>query len=141
MDVSLAEGLQPLRLLLGKEGHHGSTGKPLQRLPVSSGETVDLGAGGKPRLSEPVVALTNDGGDHHIHIRIDSIKDLDWALSKVRRQVPGFSVTADDIRHKGTAAQERLDGEIRIPIALGGLDFFRAVVKSAVNLLAAHSED
>ncbi len=43
VDKSLAEKLQPIRLLLGTEGDHGGTGRPMKKLSVSSGEIVDLG--------------------------------------------------------------------------------------------------
>ena len=139
IDVALAERLQPFRLLLGIEGDHGGTGHPLKNLPVTSGETIDLGPRGQPRLTRPHVNITEEeGGRHQVRVKIGREKDLGWALNEVRKQLPHAKLVADQIKELGVKKIERLDGEVTIDLALGGIEFFRGVLKCCANLFAAH---
>jgi hypothetical protein len=138
IDKALAERLQPYRLLLGIEGDHGGTGQPLKNLPVTSGETIDLGPRGQPRIVRSVVNVTEEGGRHQVQVKIGREKDLDWALSEVRKQLPHAKLDREQIKKLGVPKKERLDGEVKLDLNLGGADFFRAVLKCCANLFAAH---
>ena len=138
IDKALAERLQPYRLLLGIEGDHGGTGQPLKNLPVTSGETIDIGPRGQPRIVRPVVKVTEDEGRQQVQVKIGRAKDLDWALSEVRKQLPHAKLDREQIKQLGVEKKERLDGEVKFDLTLGGTDFFRAVLKCCTNLFAAH---
>jgi hypothetical protein len=138
IDVTLAERLQPYRLLLGIEGDHGGTGQPLKNLPVTSGETVDIEAHGKPKIVRPQVTITEDGDRHQVQVKIGRTQDLGWALNEVRKQLPHAEFDQEQIKKLGVQKLERLDGEVKFDLTLGGLDFFRAVLKCCANLFAAH---
>jgi hypothetical protein len=102
IDKVLAQRLQPFRLLLGIEGDHGGTGEPLKKLPATSGETIDLGPRGQPWLSRPHVAISEGPeGSHRVQIKIDRERDLGWALSEVRKQLPFAKLDQEEIKKLG----------------------------------------
>lgn len=138
IDVTLAERLQPFRLLLGIEGDRGGTGKPLKNLPVTSGETVDIGTYGNPKIVRPHVKITDEGDRHQVQIKVGRKEDLAWALNEVRKQLPHVKFDQEQIQKLGVEKQERLEGEVKLDLTLGGIDFFRAVLKCCANLFAAH---
>jgi hypothetical protein len=138
IDVTLAERLQLFRLLLGIEGDHGGTGKPIKNLPVTSGETVDIGAHGIPKIVRPHIKITDEGDRHQVQVKIGREKDLAWALNEVRKQLPHVKIDQEQIRNLGVEKQERLDGEVKFDLTLGCIDFFRGVLKCCANLFAAH---
>ncbi len=139
IDVTLAKRLQPFRLLLGIEGDHGGFGQPLKNLQVTSGETVDIGAHGTPKFVRPQIKITEDGDRHQVQVKIGRKQDLGWALNEVRKRLPNANVDEEQIKSLGVEKKkERIDGEVKIELMLGGLDFFRAVLKCCANLFAAH---
>ena len=138
IDAALAQHVQPFRLLLGIEGDHGGTGQPLKNLPVTSGETIDLGPRGQPRLVRPHVNITEEGDRHQVQVKIGREKDLGWALNEVRKLLPHAKLDPEQIKKLGVEKKERLDGEVKFDLTLGGIDFFRAVLKCCANLFAAH---
>ncbi len=138
IDTALEEGLRPFRVLLGTKGDHGGTGKPFEKLKVTSGETIDLGPGGEPKIVRPFVQIVEHDGNRHVRIRVGREQDIDWALHEVEKAIPGATFDHQRIKSIGTKSRERLDGEVAIPVCLGGLDFFRAVLKCCANLVAAH---
>ncbi len=140
IDTAMSERLQPYRLLLGIEGDHGSTGQPLKNLTVSSGETIDLGPRGEPKLVRPQVKITEGpDGQHQVQVKIGREKELRRALCEVRKQLPHAKLDTEAIKKLGVKKKERLDGEVGFDLTLGGLDFFRAVLKCCANMFAAHS--
>jgi len=141
IDTVLAERLQPFRLLLGIEGDHGGTGKPLKNLAVTSGETIDLGPRGEPRIVRPSVKIAEEGDRHLVQVKIGREKDLGWALNEVRKELPDAMLDPEQIKKLAVKKKERLDGEVTFDLTLGGLDFFRAVLKCCTNLFAAHNAD
>jgi hypothetical protein len=138
IDVMLAERLQPYRLLLGVEGDRGGVGRPLKNLPVTGGETVDIGPRGQPKMVRPHVKITEDGDRHQVQVKIGREQDLGWALNEVRKQLPHAKLDEEQIKKLAVYKKERLDGEVTFDLTLGGLDFFRAVLKCCANLFAAH---
>lgn len=138
IDTALEEGLRPFRVLLGTQGDHGGTGKPLENLKVTSGETIDLGPGGEPKIVRPFAQVIEQDGKRHVHIRVGREQDIDWALHEVKKEIPGATFDHQRLKSIGRKLRKRLDGEVAIPLSLGGLDFFRAVLKCCANLVAAH---
>lgn len=138
IDTALEEGLRPFRVLLGTTGDRGGTGKPLEKLKVTTGETIDLGPGGEPKIVRPSVQIVEQDGNRHVRIRVGRAQDMEWALHEVKKEIPGATFDHQHLKSIGKKSRERLDGEIAIPLSLGGLGFFRAVLKCCSNLVAAH---
>jgi hypothetical protein len=136
IDARMAEQLQPFRLLLGTKGDHGGTGLPIGNLKATSGETLSFGAHGKPRLARPYVEITDDS---HIRMKLRREADLGWAMNMVREQFPDKELDQEAIRKLGVEKKERVEGAVTIDLAVGGLEFFQAVLKCCVNLFAAHA--
>lgn len=140
IDATLAKRLQPFRLLLGIEGDRGGFGQPLKNLPVTSGETVDIGAHGIPKIVRPQINIIKDGDSdtHQVQVKIGRKQDLGWALNEIRKRLPNAKFDEEQIKNLGVEKKERIDGEVKIDLTLGGVDFFRAVLKCCANLFTAH---
>lgn len=141
IDAALARRIQPFRLLLGTEGNYGGTGERITNLPATSGETVHIGPHGQPSLARPIVTVNEDGDRHQVQLKIDGRKQLGWALNEVKKLLPHAQLDQSKIAGLGVPTRERIDGEITFDLTLGGLDFFRGVLKCCSNLFAAHDRE
>lgn len=74
-------------------------------------------------------------------IRLSRPEQLGWALAKVRKELPHAKVDASMARTIMRTTEGFLAGGINLELDIGGLDFFRGVVKASFNLLAAHADD
>lgn len=136
IDVSLERGLHPLRNLLGTKGGRGNSGPMLKGLSTTQGERVTLPPGKAPSYSEPTVIVSQQQDSRHkVQMRMSSIKQLGWALAKLRHEHPNLTVSEEVVRPLAKSVTGFLSGQIEIPIILGGDDFFRGALKSCFNLL------
>jgi hypothetical protein len=142
IDLAFERGLKLIRNLLATRGGRKGEAPPLKRVSTSAGETVDIAPGWKPSLSEPEVEITRrPDGRHDVKIRMSRPEQLSWALAKLRKELPHAKVDEAMARTIMRATEGFLAGRINLELNLGGLDFFRGVVKASFNLLAAHATD
>lgn len=138
IDLALEKGLRPIRSLLGTCGGRGEPAPTIKNLQASSGDVYNLEPGFRARLRKPVVKVIEmPGGRRAAEMLLGSVKhQLDWALSILRREEPNLSVDEDALR-AGARTVPLPDTTVRLDICLGGHDYFRGVLKSCFNLLAA----
>ncbi len=147
IDSALEEAFRPLRMLVGSDSGRGDEAPGLRKLKASSGEIVDLKAGGQPVIAEPQVSVVkNPEGTERIKMELGNEKQLEWALHKLRTQYPGLKIDEQAIRDRiknGEFEKEEtyLQGPVTLPMKFGGGDYFRALLKSCFNLLGAINPD
>lgn len=99
IDVSLERGLQPIRNLLGTKGGRGNSGPMLKGLSTTQGERVNLPPGKVPSYAEPTVTVSQQqDGRYKVQMRMSSIKQLGWALAKLRREHPNLTASEEVVR-------------------------------------------
>ena len=96
IDVSLEQGLQPLRNLLGTKGGRGNLGPILKGLSTTKGERVNLPPGKAPSYSEPtVIVKPEQDGRYRVQMHMSTINQLGWALAKLRHEHPDLKVSEE----------------------------------------------
>jgi len=136
IDLSLEDGLRPIRNLLGTLGGRGGEGPILKGLPASSGEVVDLGPGGLPRLNRPIVREEQLGPrETKVSIRAGDVNQLNWAMSEIRQQYPDARFSNSNVTASAETVEGFVDGYVRMRFQVGGSNYFRGMLKACFNLL------
>jgi HNH endonuclease len=142
IDKAFEIGLLQIRNLFGTKGGRRGEGPTLERLTTSADELIDLEPGATPRLRQPEVQVTpRSDGRHDVRIKLGHRGQLGWALKMLREQLPDKTINEATIWTMMQATQSFLAGSVQHNVNVGGLDFFRGLVKAAFNMLAAHAGD
>jgi len=138
IDSALEKALRPIRNLFGTRGGRGEPAPSLRKLQGSDGELYDLEPCFRSRLNQPSVKMMDASeGRMRAQLLLGNMKQLGWALSMLRGEVPDVSVDEEDLRDssKTVALPEcRID----LQLNLGGEEYFRGMLKSCFNLLAVN---
>ena len=138
IDVALANGLKEIRNILGTRGGRGESGPALKNIRGSEGTKYTVDPGGQPNIAEPVIKTTEmSDGRHQIQVVLGDVKQLGWAVAKVRKMYPDATFDIDELRGKATIRSDYVGERLHYQSGLGGDDFFRGVLKAAFNLLGA----
>lgn len=142
IDVALEQGLQQFRNLLGTKGGRGGQGPDVKNIKDSEGNKYHMEPGGVPHLAEPSI-ITNEleDGTHVVQARLGDMKQLGWAIAKLRNQFPNATWDIEEIKGKLTSEREYLKDRIHLRAGIGGRDYFRGLLKAAFNLLGANAAD
>lgn len=142
IDSALEAGLRQFRTLLGTKGGRGGEGPDVKNVEDSKGNKYHMQPGGTPFLAEPVI-ITNEFKDetHVAHVKLGDMKQLGWAIAKLRNQFPNASWDIEEIKGKLTSEKEYLRDRIHLSTGIGGCDYFRGLLKAAFNLLGANATD
>lgn len=141
IDSALEEGLRMIRNVFGTRGGRRGPAPALRNIRASSGELFDFEPGLNPRLREPIVRITeHPDGRRDVELLLGDVEQLDWALSMLQREVPGLAVDRVDknaLRNNAhTVGLSRTS--VQVDACFGGQDYFRGMLKSCFNLLAAN---
>lgn len=136
IDAALEKALRPVRNLFGTRGGRGEPGPVLRKLQGSDEELYDLEPGFRARLNKPIVKILDaPEGRRRAQLLLRDLKQLDWALSILRREVPDISVDVDTLRDSSETVPLP-ESMVRLELNLGGEDYFRGMLKSCFNLLS-----
>jgi hypothetical protein len=138
IDSALEKGLRPIRSLFGTRSGRGESGPALRNLQGSDGESYDLDPGFRARPHKPIIKMIElSEGRRIARMLLGNLKQLEWALSILRREVPGLTVDVDALRASSetTPLPECM---VNLQLQLGGEEYFRGMLKSGFNLLAAN---
>lgn len=142
IDSALEEGLRQFRNLLGTKGGRGGDGPTLKNVEDSLGNKYHLLPGGVPFLAEPMISTKKlDDGTHMLHAKLSDMKQLGWAITKLRNQFPNAKLDVEELKGKLTSEKEYVRDKIRLRAGIGGRDYFRGLLKAAFNLLGANATD
>lgn len=138
IDVALAGGLKEIRNLLGARGGRGESGPTLKNILGSNGTRFSVGPGGKPHIAEPIIQTTEmPGGRHQLKVVLGDMKQLGWAVAKLREMYPDAAFDINELRHQAVIQSGYVDEHLKFRSGLGGDEFFRGALKAAFNLLGA----
>ncbi|HDR9028766.1 TPA: hypothetical protein QDB14_002966 [Burkholderia vietnamiensis] len=142
IDVALANGLKEIRNLLGARGGRGEPGPSLKNISGSEGTRFVVDPGGKPNIAEPVIKTTPmPDGQHQVQVVLGDMKQLGWAIAKLREMYPDASFDIEELRQRAVAQSGYVSEHLNLRSGLGGDEFFRGALKAAFNLLGASSAD
>ncbi|WP_158534243.1 hypothetical protein [Paracidovorax avenae] len=138
IDVALADGLKEIRNLLGTRGGRGEPGPSLKNIFGSEGTKFTVDPGGKPKIAAPVIKTAQISDDlHQVQVVLGDMKQLGWAVAKLREMYPATRFDIDDLRQQAATGVDYLGERLKLSSALGGDEFFRGALKAAFNLLGA----
>ena len=138
IDVALAEGLKEIRNLLGTRGGRGDRGPSLKSILGSEGTKFTVEPGGKPNIAEPVIKTTEmPNGQHQVQLVLGDIKQLGWAIAKLKAMYPNAVFDIDELRRQAVVQSGYVGEHLNYKTGLGGDEFFRGALKSVFNLLGA----
>jgi len=136
IDAELEKGLREFRALLGTKGGRRDPGPTLKRVQGSKGTTFHLLPGGIPALAEPIVKDTvSADGTVTVDVKAADIRQLAWAVAQIKRKYPRAPLDIGALRNTLSPRTRYVDEKIHLRSGLGGTDFFRGALKSALNLL------
>jgi hypothetical protein len=136
IDAALERGLQPIRNLLGTPGGRGGQGPTLRGLNTTAGERINLQPGGQPQLAAPVVDIEQLGnGQYRIGMRVGRVEDLPWALTILRNRLPNIRADLAMVQEAARGVEGLLAGQVHLQVGIGGLDYFRGLLKACLNLV------
>lgn len=93
-------------------------------------------------MAEPQVSVKELGdGKAEVSIQMGDIRQLGWAWSKLRVLKPNISLSAEMVKGLCQKAQAYLKSPVEMQVGLGGVDYFRGILKSCFNLLGANAPD
>ncbi|MGQ7934717.1 hypothetical protein [Paraburkholderia sp. D1E] len=142
IDVALADGLKEIRNLLGTRGGRGEAGPPLKNVSGSSGTKFTVAPGGAPSIAEPVIKTTPlPDGTHQAQVVLGNMKQLGWAVAKLKEMFPDASIDVEQLRQHAVAQTGYVDEHLNLRSGLGGDEFFRGAMKATFNLLGACDAD
>lgn len=142
IDSALEQSLRSFRNLLGTKGGRRGDAPSLRNITGSQGNQYHIESGGIPRLSKPLIASRAlDNGQHEVSIKVADMNQFDWAMAEVRRRFPEAQLDPDAWRSTAQVSNEYLTEQLHIRSGIGGLDYFRAILKAAFNLLGANASD
>ncbi len=139
IDSALEEGLRQFRNLLGTKSGRGGDGPDLKNIEDSEGNKYHILPGGIPHLAQPTIATNQlEDGSHVVHVKLGDMKQLDWAIAKLRNQFPTASWNIEEIKGQLTSEKQYLNDKIRLRAGIGGQEYFRGLLKAAFNLLGVN---
>ncbi|WP_281717987.1 hypothetical protein [Pandoraea apista] len=142
IDVALADGLKEIRNFLGTRGGRGELGPSLKNIMGSEGTRFTVSPGGKPNIAEPVIKTAQmANGLHQVQVVLGDMKQLGWAVAKLRELYPNASFDIEELRQQVVVQSGYANEHINYRSGLGGDEFFRGVLKAAFNLLGASDTD
>ena len=142
IDVALELGLREIRNTLGTKGGRGGEGPPLKNIVGDSGTVYTLAPGGAPSISEPVLKTRSlPDGRHEINAVLGDMKQVGWAVAKMRQAFPDTKFDIDEIRQHAVETKTYVNDSMRLQSGLGGDDFFRGALKAAFNLLGVRNAE
>lgn len=142
IDVALANGLKEIRNLLGAQGGRGEPGPSLKNISGSEGTRFKMDPGGKPNIAEPVIKTTQmPNGQHQIQVVLGDMKQLGWAVAKLREMFPDASFDIEELRQHVVVQSGYVSEYVNYRSGLGGDEFFRGALKAAFNLLGESDAD
>ncbi|MCW5115586.1 hypothetical protein B7L17_002070 [Burkholderia cenocepacia] len=138
IDLALADGLKEIRNLLGARGGRGEPGPSLKNISGSAGTRFTVDPGGKPNIAEPVIKATQmPNGEHQVQVVMGDVKQLGWAVAKLREMFPETNFDIEELRQHVIAQSGYVNEHLNLRSGLGGDEFFRGMLKAAFNLLGA----
>ncbi|KVD13791.1 hypothetical protein [Burkholderia ubonensis] len=142
IDVALADGLKEIRNLLGARGGRGEPGPSLKNISGSEGTRFTVDPGGKPNIAEPVIKTTQmPDGRHQVQVVLGDMKQLGWAVAKLREMFPDSSFDIEELRRHAVSQSGYLSEHLNYRSGLGGDEFFRGTLKAAFNLIGVSDAD
>jgi len=136
IDSALEKALKPIRRLFGTRSGRGKPAPVLRKLQGSDKELYDLEPGFRVRLNRPIVKmLDTPEGRRRAQLLLGDLRQLEWALSILRREVPDLSVDVDALRDSSETVPLP-ESMVRLELNLGSEDYFRGMLKACFNLLA-----
>jgi hypothetical protein len=72
-----------------------------------------------------------------VNIELGHINQLGWAMKKLRDLIPGYPITEEFLSGIAQPQKAPLNDYVQLGLKLGGLDYFRGVLKAAFNLFAS----
>jgi hypothetical protein len=140
IDSALEEGLRQFRNLLGTKGGRGGEGPDVKNVKDSEGNTYHVLPGGVPHLAEPIIKTRElENGVHEVQAKLGDIKQLGWAIAKLKSQFPGATFDIDEIKGGMKAESGYLNDRVGMRAGIGGRDYFRGLLKSVFNLLGVNN--
>ncbi len=138
IDVALADGLKEIRNLLGARGGRGEPGPSLKNILGSEGTKFTVDPGGKPNIAAPVIRTAQmPDGRHQVQVVLGDMKQLGWAVAKLRSMYPDARFDIEELRQRAVAQTGYVRERLKLRSGLGGDRFFRGALKAAFNLLGA----
>ncbi len=138
IDVALADGLKEIRNFLGTPGGRGNPGPSLKNISGSEGTKFTVDPGGRPNIAEPVIkSIQMPDGMHQIQVVLGDMRQLGWAVAKLREMYPDATFDIDELRRQTAAQTGYMNESLNYRSGLGGDEFFRGALKAAFNLLGA----
>lgn len=136
IDCALEEGLRQFRNLLGTKGGRGGEGPDVKNVEDSDGNKYHMQPGGTPYLAEPkIITKELEDGTHVVQAKLGDMKQLGWAIAKLKNKFPTVTWDIDEIKGKLTAEKDYLKNPVHLRAGIGGRDYFRGLLKAAFNLL------
>jgi hypothetical protein len=130
IDRELAKQLNGMANMLMIQRQRGEP-QPILANHLNSGEQYQLGLGGNPALTKPIVSQKLDGQETKIAVRARSEKELRSILKGLSKKYPQLDVEVAMGHAKWR--REYFDDEVEVNLEVGGVDVFRAVCKCATN--------
>lgn len=142
IDSALEQGLRQFRNLLGTKGGRGGDGPDLKNVEDSKGNKYHIQPGGVPHLAQPIIATNQlEDGSHVVHAKLGDMKQLGWAIAKLRNQFPNASWNIEELKGQLTSEKQYLNDKIHLRAGIGGREYFRGLLKAAFNLLGANDSN
>jgi hypothetical protein len=91
------------------------------------------------QLNQPLVGVSPrpDNASYDVNIELGHINQLGWAMKKLRDLIPGYPITEEFLSGIAQPHKAPLNDYVQLGLKLGGLDYFRGVLKAAFNLFAS----
>lgn len=139
IDSALEQGLRQFRNLLGTKGGRGGNGPTLKNVDDFEGNKYyHIQPGGIPYIAQPIITTNQlEDGSHVAYIKLGDMKQLGWAIAKLRNQFPKAPWKTEDLAKQFTLEAEYLNDSIQLSAGIGGREYFRGLLKAAFNLLGA----
>lgn len=140
IDLALEQGLRSFRNLLGTKGGRGGDAPTLRHIKGSQGNHYHLKPGGVPCLSKPAIQTTiSENGIHDVRIRASDMRQFDWAMAEVAHRFPGIELDRDAWKSSAEVTDEYMMERLHVGSSIGGLDYFRGLLKAVFNLLGVNA--
>lgn len=90
------------------------------------------------QIAEPIISQSEQDNDTHVvAVKIESKKQIGWALAKLRSEFPGVNWTLDSLTKNLIKEVEYPTERIRLRVGIGGEEYFRGLLKAVFNLLGS----
>jgi HNH endonuclease len=138
IDADLADRLEIFRNLFDVNSGRGGRAPTLRNLPTLSGKSVALKPGGVLQPNEPKIEVSPHNEDSvMVNVAMRDARDIGWVLHLIKEKVPNARIDADLIKRLAVKTVEGTSDVVKLELAVGGLEYHRAAVKSVFNLVGA----